>query len=95
MLHFILDFEKIYNSPLSCKIMGFIILKNFSEGLYKGIKNFKSSNRPVTQLFDHIVSYTMWGCFESLFWPLTFPLLITHELDKFANYVMGKSIHND
>ncbi len=89
------DFNAIYNSPLSCKVMGFIILKNFGEGLYKGIKNFKSSNRPVTQLFDNIVSYTVYGFFESLFWPLTFPLMITYELDKFTNYVMGKSIRNN
>jgi hypothetical protein len=95
MPHFTLDFEKMYNSPFVCKVMGFIILKNFGEGFYKGIKNFKSSNRPVTQLFDNIVSYTVYGCFESLFWPLTFPLMITYELDKFANYIMGKPIRND
>ncbi len=95
MTHINFDFNAFYNSPLSCKVMGFIILKNFGFGLYKGIKDFKSSNRPVTQLFDNIVSYTMWGCFESLFWPLTFPLIITHELDRFANYVMGKPIHNE
>ncbi len=95
MTHISFDFNTIYNSPLSCKLMSLIILKNFGSGFYKGIKNFKSSNYPVTQLFDNIISYTMWGCVESLFWPLTFPLIITHELDKFANYVMGKSIHND
>ncbi len=95
MNHINFDFNAIYNSPLSCKLMGLIILKNFGIGLYRGVKEFKSSNRPVTQFFDHIVSYTMWGCVESLFWPITFPLLITRELDKFANYAMGKSIRND
>lgn len=95
MSHFTLDFEKIYNSPLSCKIMGILILKNCGIGLYKGIKNFKRDERPVTQLIDNVISYSLWGCIEAIFWPFAFPITIGYELDKVANYMMGKEVKKD
>ncbi len=90
-----MDFDAIYYSPLHCKIMGFLILKNFGIGLYKGIKNFKMSERPVTQLIDNIFSYSIWGYIEAFFWPITFPITIGYELDKVANYMMGKKVKRD
>lgn len=93
--HFKLDYDKIYLAPIPCKIMGIIILKNFAYGLYKGIKNFKKSERPVTQLYDNVFSYTIWGFAEAIIWPITFPYTITYEFDKLANYAMGKPIRSD
>lgn len=40
MNHINIDLDAIYHSPLSCKIMGIIFIKNFGIGLYKGIKDF-------------------------------------------------------
>lgn len=95
MEHIKIDFDAIYRSPLSCKLMGILILKNFEIGLYKGIKNFKTHDKPVTQFLDNIFSYSLWGCVEAFFWPFTFPITIGYELDKVANYIMGKPIRND
>ncbi len=95
MNHIQLDFNAIYSSPWCCKIMGFLIVKNFSFGFYKGIKNFKTHERPVTQLIDNVISYTMWGFIEAFFWPFTLPITIGYELDKVANYIMGKEIRKD
>lgn len=30
------------------------------------------------------------GLIEAFFWPLTFPYMITYELDMFINYLMNK-----
>lgn len=90
MIHIEFNFRSIYYSPLSCKIMGILILKNFGIGLYEGIKNFKIHKRPVTHFIDNIISYSLWGCIESFFWPFTFSYMITNELDKIANYIMNK-----
>ena len=91
MSHTCINYDKIINAPITCKIMGLIIMKNFSYGLYKGIKNFSTSNKPVTQLYDNIASYTIWGLAEAFFWPITFPYIITCELDIFVNFLMNKN----
>ncbi len=90
MEHIKMNFDAIYQSPLSCKLMGLLILKNFGIGIYKGIINFKTHERPVTQFIDNIISYSLWGCIEAFFWPFALPYMITYELDKVANYMMGK-----
>ncbi len=90
MSHNRIDYDKIISVPITCKIMGLIIMKNFSYGLYKGIKNFSTSTKPVAQLYDNIVSHTFWGITEAIFWPITFPYMITCELDMFVNYLMNK-----
>jgi hypothetical protein len=95
MNHININFDAIYHSPLSCKIMGILFLKNFGIGLYKGIKDFKKDERPVTQLIDNVISYSLWGCIEAFFWPFAFPITIGYELDKVANYMMGKEIKKD
>ncbi len=91
MTHTCINYDKIINAPITCKIMGLIIMKNFSYGLYNGIKNFSRSKKPVTQLYDNIASYAFWGVTEAIFWPLTFPYMITCELDMFVNYLMNKN----
>ncbi len=66
MSHTRIDYNKIVSVPITCKIMGLIIVKNFAVGLYKGIKNLKKSNKPITQLYDNIFSYTLWGFAEAI-----------------------------
>ena len=91
MSHTRIDFDKIINAPITCKIMGFIIVKNFTVGLCKGIKEFSTSRKPVTQFYDNVISYTFWGFVEAFFWPITFPYTITCELDKLSNYLLNKN----
>lgn len=78
-------FDKIYNCPLPYKIMGFLFIKNFSNGIYKGIIEFSTSSKPVTNLYNHIVLNTFCGVVEGLFWPLFFPYNITYIFDKIVN----------
>ena len=82
--------NSFYEAPVINKIMTIMLVKNVGYGFYIGIKNFKSSERPVTQLFDSVFSYTIWGFVEATFWPLTFTHLITSELDRFAKFLMDK-----
>ncbi len=77
-------------STIPHKIMTIMIVKNVCHGLYLGITDFKSSDKPVTQLVDKTISYTAWGFIEALFWPFTFTFMITTELDNFAKYLMNK-----
>ena len=95
MIHIKFDLNAIYEAPISCKIMGILILKNFGIGLYQGIQNFRTHERPVTQFIDNVISYSLWGCVEAFFWPLSFSYMITYELDKVANYMMVKEMRRD
>ncbi len=78
------------NMPIHLKIMNFMLFKNIGIGFYIGIKNFKSSSKPVSQLFDSIISYTIWGFFEAFCWPISLSYMLTVELDKVALYLMDK-----
>ncbi len=82
-----ISLEKLNNIPLSCKIMGFIIIKNMCSGIYLGISEFKSSSKPITNLYDRIMSNTFTGLYEALFWPISLPYTITNELDNVINYM--------
>lgn len=91
MIHTRIVYDKIINAPITCKIMGFIIMKNFTIGLCQGIKKFSTSRKPITQFYDNIISYTFFGFIEAFLWPITFPYTITYELDRFTNYLLNKS----
>ncbi len=81
-------------SSVPNKIMTILILKNMAHGLYRGIANFKSSNKPVTQFLDNVVSFTIWGFIEAIFWPFSITYMVTYELDKVANFLMNKKCDN-
>lgn len=83
-------FDKIYNCPLPYKIMTFLFVKNVSNGIYRGIIEFNSSSKPITNLYNHIVLNTFCGIVEGLFWPLFFPYNITYICDKIVYKLKNK-----
>lgn len=70
--------------------MGILILRKVSNGLYKDIKNFKTSSKPVTQLYSNFLLCTFSGFFDAMLWPIMLPYVFTPELDKLVNYLMNK-----
>lgn len=80
----------IWTGNVVTKIMIIIIVKNISVGFYEGIRNFKKSSRPFTQIYENLFWYMVQGAYEAIFWPITFPYMITYELDKVALYFMNK-----
>lgn len=81
----------IYDAPIQIKIMIFMMIKSIYVGFYKGIRNFRTSDNPVTQLLGCVLMYTLWGYIEAILWPITLPLFITLELDKIAKDLMRKN----
>ncbi len=83
------------NSSIQMKIMYFMLFKSIGTGFYHGIKNFKKSNQPVSQLFEKIISYSLTGIFEAVLWPITFTHFVTVGLDKIALEIMNKPNNNN
>ncbi len=82
------------NLPIQIKIMNFMLFKNIGTGLYIGIKSFTKSERPVSQLFENVISYTFFGVFEAGLWPITFTHFVITGLDKIALQIMDKKNTN-
>jgi hypothetical protein len=83
-------FYNIYKAPISCKIMGFIIIKNVVYGFYQGTKKFNIKQRPITYLYESILMNGIWGCVEAFFWPITFPYAILDLFDYSLNMIRDK-----
>ncbi len=82
-------------SSIQMKIMNFMLFKSIGTGFYHGIKNFKKSDQPVSQLFEKIISYSLTGIFEAVLWPITFTHFVTVGLDKIALEIMNKPNNNN
>ncbi len=80
-------YEKMYDAPIICKIMLFLVLKNSAAGIVTGIREFKLSEHPITNFYHHLLSNTLWGCIEAVFWPVTLPYSILSSLDAIANWM--------
>ncbi len=72
--------------PNTCKVMGLIMLRNLGIGFYKGIKTYKKTSKPITNLFHHVVSNFLFGIFETIFWPVTLPLIVLEYSDDIIRY---------
>ena len=83
-------FYNIHKAPNSCKIMSFILLKNIGYGLYYGIQKMNDKDKPVTYIYESMVVHGMWGCFESFFWPITFPYSILEIFDNTVLLIRDK-----
>jgi len=86
----IIDLQKIYNSPITYNIIGYLIMRKFTIGLYIGVVNCKLAYNPVSQLFENIIYHTFWGCFEGYFWPVALPYAIINDFNKFNKYFRKK-----
>lgn len=81
-----IDFSKFYDAPIPCKIMGLLLAKNVLIGVYYGVREFKTHEQPITNMYDQIISNTIWGVIEAFLWPITFPHSVLSSLDKVVNH---------
>ncbi len=70
--------------------MASLLFKNICYGFYTGIQKMNQKERPITYIYESMVVYGMWGCFEAFFWPITFPYSILEIFDNTVLLIRDK-----